>query len=308
MKDPFDITQGLFSLTAGTRTPAVVVPTKPLAWVTKPPATGKAGQDITGAWEGGVPPYDAEVRSAAIVLNNYTGPLTTITVNADGTNQGAGLYTWTVTDKNGASITATTQIDLPAIVISKNLSQSLALTDREQLSLEVTATGGVGKLHYQWTKDGVNIGGDKPTYGPTNAPTVGTHRYRVKITDSANQTVLSTECVVTVSKAVERVESKTPPAPVYIGVEEWLREMATYPGFTGNPATDTGYADNFNKYIKDNFTFEIPTGQALTLSASGEQIQANAGTAAGTALHFIAHPVTDPTVSYTINVIATAAP
>lgn len=81
-----------------------------LAWVDAPPATGTINTNYTASWKGGVHPYYAEIKSSSIILNEQTGSYPQIVMNVDGTNQPAGVYTWTVRDAAGTEITGTTTI------------------------------------------------------------------------------------------------------------------------------------------------------------------------------------------------------
>lgn len=84
--------------------------TNPLRWVAPPPTTGALNTDIIATWGGGSPPYHAIIFSGTVEENNQTGPATSITANIDGTNEPAGKWTWTVTDADGATITADTDV------------------------------------------------------------------------------------------------------------------------------------------------------------------------------------------------------
>lgn len=89
--------------------PSVVVPDN-ISWVDTPPATGSANTDYTASWQGGFPPYYAEIKNNSVLLNAQTGPYTQMVLNVDGTNQPLGAYEWTVRDAKGTEITGSTII------------------------------------------------------------------------------------------------------------------------------------------------------------------------------------------------------
>ena len=127
MQDIYDLTRGLFSLTArGGSANAPVVPK--LAWTGTPPTTGTTGADITLSWAGGTAPYTGTVTGPGGEIENAVKATpTSMTGNIDGlSTEPPGDWVWSVTSADGQTITHTITISTPPASAAPVFSPDLA--------------------------------------------------------------------------------------------------------------------------------------------------------------------------------------
>jgi len=96
----------------------------------------------------------------------------------------AGNYYVRVTDAYTASLFS----NAAAVTVAAHVSISVqpvgaTMVTGQAKTFTVTAAGGKGTLHYQWTKDGANVGADSPSYSLTSLTTADSGSYQVRVTD-----------------------------------------------------------------------------------------------------------------------------
>lgn len=109
--------------------PDVTPPTKPLAWVGTPPATGTVGSDLVYNWEGGdisadPKKYNVVVELAGAEVDNKTDSATTYTFSTTG--KAPGTYKVTVYDKGGKSDPTASKITVDTVLSAAPVQKTIA--------------------------------------------------------------------------------------------------------------------------------------------------------------------------------------
>ena len=133
-----------------------------------------------------------------------SGTLATFDIPAVGLGD-TGKYRCDVSDSRGIPLSTNfswLSVFPPATIATQPASADLLEGDDHVLSIETTAGGGAGDLHYAWTLDSVAVGDDRPVIEILRASAIHAGTYRCEITDEEGRLpggiVESDDAVITV--------------------------------------------------------------------------------------------------------------
>jgi large repetitive protein len=154
-----------------------------------------------------------------------------------------------------------------SIVVSP--SGTISKTVGDSITFSVTASG-TAPLHYQWHKDGVNVGTDSSSYSILSVTAADAGSYDVAVSNSCgNATSAATTLTVKITPTLSVINSPVP----YNGSPQAATVTASVPGtvsnikYTGSPTTPT----NANTYAvtADFIPTDTTTYSSLTGASAG---------------------------------------
>ncbi len=154
---------------------------------------------------GGTPPISYQWKRDGVNVGSNS-PTISIAVDDPGLNPGPHQYQVEITDACKSVISTVSMVDVasPVVIASQPSSPQLCSGAGNSLVLNVGITGGGSDVHYQWQRNGQDVGTDSPNYIVSAPdPDVDSGDYIVRISNGDCPVVSSDLLSVAVIKAPE---------------------------------------------------------------------------------------------------------